>query len=203
MKKIIRVSAAVAVTSALFTAQAAMAYQAGDFFVRGGYAKVAPTSDNGDVAGSELDVSDERGFTYGVGVLVTDNIGIELNSSEAFEHDLSTSALGPLGSIERTPINLLANYYFLGGTGASVQPYIGVGVNYTTYSDEELAGLDIDDSWGAIGQFGVDLAITNFLMLNGAISYADVEADASLNGSGIGTADVDPVTIGGGITLRF
>nr|WP_298412142.1 OmpW family outer membrane protein [uncultured Halomonas sp.] len=203
MKKAVRVSAVVVAASAIFAAQAAMAYQAGDFFLRGGYAKVSPTSDNGDVAGSELDVSDERGFTYGFGYLFTDNIGIELNSSEPFEHDLSTSALGPLGSIERTPINLLANYYPLGGTRASVQPYIGVGVNYTIYSDEELAGLDIDDSWGATGQLGVDLAVTDFLMLNVAANYADVEADASLNGSGIGTADVDPVTFGGGITLRF
>ena len=186
MNKATLFSAAVIATSGLMATQTAMAYQAGDIFVRGGVAQVEPTSDNGNLNGAELDVSDERGFTYGFGYLLTDKDGVER-----------------IGSVDRTPVNLLANYYPLGGTRGKVQPYVGVGVNYTTYSDEELSGLNIDDSWGAIGQVGVDLALTDYLLLNGSVSYSDVEADASLNGNGIGTADIDPVTIGGGITLRF
>lgn len=203
MRQAMSVSATLFAIAGLATTQSALAYQAGDLFIRGGIAQVEPTSDNGNVAGSELDVSDENGFTYGLGYLFTDKVGIELSGSEAFEHDISTAALGALGSVDRMPVNLYANYYPLGGSGGKVQPYVGVGINYTTYSDEELTGLDIDDSWGATGQIGVDLALTDYLMLNGSVSYADVEADASLNETGIGTADVDPVTIGGGITLRF
>ncbi|WP_136253042.1 OmpW/AlkL family protein [Onishia niordana] len=202
MNKATYLSAAIIATTSLMATQTAMAYQAGDIFVRGGVAQVEPSSDNGNLGGAELDVSDENGFTYGFGYLFTDKVGVELNSSEPFEHDLSLGGAG-IGSVDRTPVNLLANYYPLGGTGGKVQPYVGVGVNYTTYSDEELSGLDIDDSWGATGQVGVDLALTDYLLLNGSVSYADVEADASLNGNGIGTGDVDPVTIGGGITLRF
>ncbi|MAX33666.1 MAG: hypothetical protein CME72_11460 [Halomonadaceae bacterium] len=202
MNKATFFSAALIATSGLMAAQSAMAYQAGDFFVRGGVAKVEPTSDNGKLNGADVDISDENGFTYGFGYLLTDKVGVELNSSEPFEHELSLGGTG-IGSVDRTPVNLLANYYPLGGTGGKVQPYVGVGVNYTTYSDEELSGLNIDDSWGAIGQVGVDFALTDYLLLNGSVSYSDVEADASLNGNGIGTADVDPVTIGGGITLRF
>ncbi|WP_168013628.1 OmpW/AlkL family protein [Halomonas salinarum] len=202
MSKVTYLSAAIIATTSLIATQTAIAYQAGDIFVRGGVAQVEPSSDNGNLAGAELDVSDENGFTYGFGYLFTDKAGVELNSSEPFEHDLSLGGNG-IGSVDRTPVNLLANYYPLGGTSGKVQPYVGVGVNYTTYSDEELSGLDIDDSWGAMGQVGVDLALTDYLLLNGSVSYADVEADANLNGNGIGTADVDPVTIGGGITLRF
>lgn len=157
MNKATLFSAAVIATSGLMATQTAMAYQAGDIFVRGGVAQVEPTSDNGNLNGAELDVSDERGFTYGFGYLLTDKVGVELNSSEPFEHDLSLGGKG-IGSVDRTPVNLLANYYPLGGTRGKVQPYVGVGVNYTTYSDEELSGLNIDDSWGAIGQVGVDLA---------------------------------------------
>lgn len=202
MSKATFFSAAVIATTGLMATQTALAYEAGDFFVRGGIATVHPTSDSGRLAGQELDIADENGFTYGFGYLFTDKIGVELNSSEPFEHDLTLGSTD-IGSVDRTPVNLLANYYPLGGTDSQVQPYAGVGVNYTTYSDEELSGLNIDDSWGAIGQVGVDFALTDYLLLNASVSYADVEADASLKGSNIGTADVDPVTVGGGVTLRF
>ncbi|WP_192034766.1 OmpW family outer membrane protein [Halomonas sp. YLGW01] len=201
MRKATLFSAALIATTGLAATQTALAYQAGDVFVRGGIAQVEPTSDNGNVAGSELDVSDENGFTYGLGYLFSDKVGVELNGSEAFEHDLSLNGSG-IGSVDRMPVNLYANYYPLGGTGGKVQPYVGVGVNYTDYSNAP-SGLSIDDSWGATGQIGVDLALTDYLLLNGSVSYADVEADVSSGSTSLGTGDVDPVTIGGGITLRF
>ncbi|WP_458525501.1 OmpW/AlkL family protein [Onishia taeanensis] len=201
MRKVTFFSAAVIATTGLAATQTALAYQAGDIFVRGGVAQVEPTSDNGQLDGAELDVSDENGLTYGLGYLFTDQVGVELNSSEPFEHDLNLGGAG-IGSVDRTPINLLANYYPLGGTASKVQPYVGVGVNHTEYSNAP-SGLSIDDSWGATGQVGVDLALTDYLLLNGSVSYADVEADVSSGSANLGTADVDPVTIGGGITLRF
>ncbi|HBK36891.1 MAG TPA: hypothetical protein DDZ35_08655, partial [Halomonas sp.] len=62
----------------------------------------------------------------------------------------------------------------------------------------------IDESYGAIGQAGVDLAVTENIMLNGYVSYADVNSDINLDGAGrVGEVDIEPVTVGGGITYRF
>ncbi|KAA0014145.1 OmpW family protein [Billgrantia pellis] len=177
--------------------QAALAYGAGDAFVRGGFAKSDTPSDNGIADGIS---SGETGFTYGAGYLFHDKVGIELNGSEKIEHDVALG--GGTGTIDRMPVNLLVNYYPLGGLDSKVQPYVGAGVNYTRFSGEP-EGIDARRSYGAVGQVGVDLAITDNFMLNGFANYADVDSRITADGERIGTAKVDPMTIGGGVTFRF
>ena len=202
MSKMKLITAAIVSASAFMASQAAMAYEAGDVFVRGGVAQTDTGSGNGNVGGADLNVQSARGFTYGAGYLFSDKVGVELNSSEKFEHDLSAAGASG-GSVDRLPVNLLVNYYPLGGLDSKVQPYVGVGLNYTRFSSEPT-GFSIDESYGAIGQAGVDLAVTDNVMLNGYVSYADVSADINnAAGATIGEVDMEPVTIGGGITYRF
>ncbi|MGM0856991.1 MAG: OmpW/AlkL family protein [Pseudomonadota bacterium] len=197
------VSAAVMTTGLALASQAALAYTAGDVFVRGGVAKTETASDDSSVLGNDLDVESENGYTYGLGYLFHDKFGVELNSGEGFEHDLSTAA-GDAGSVERLPVNALFNYYPMGGIDSRIQPYVGVGVNYTNfYSEDTAADISVDDSYGAIGQVGLDLAVTENVLLNGNISYANVDADINSGGSKVGSVDIDPVTVGGGVTYRF
>ncbi|MGE6607913.1 OmpW/AlkL family protein [Halomonas sp. NPDC076908] len=196
------ISAAVITAGFALASQAALAYNAGDIFVRGGVAQTDTGSGNGNVDGDSLNVQSARGFTFGAGYLVTDKVGLELNSSEKFEHDLNTASAGDIGSVDRLPINLLVNYYPMGGLDSRVQPYVGAGLNYTRFSGEP-ADVSIDESYGIIGQAGVDLAVTQNVMLNGYVSYADVSADINANGVGVGEVDMNPVTIGGGVTYRF
>ena len=202
MSKMKLITAAIVSASAFMASQAAMAYEAGDVFVRGGVAQTDTGSGNGNVGGADLNVQSARGFTYGAGYLFSDKVGVELNSSEKFEHDLSAAGASG-GSVDRLPVNLLVNYYTLGGLDSKVQPYVGVGLNYTRFSSEPT-GFSIDESYGAIGQAGVDLAVTENIMLNGYVSYADVNSDINLDGAGrVGEVDIEPVTVGGGITYRF
>lgn len=202
MSKMKLITAAIVSASAFMVSQAAMAYEAGDVFVRGGVAQTDTGSGNGNVGGADLNVQSARGFTYGAGYLFSDKVGVELNSSEKFEHDLSAAGAS-VGSVDRLPVNLLVNYYPLGGLDSKVQPYVGVGLNYTRFSSEPT-GFSIDESYGAIGQAGVDLAVTENIMLNGYVSYADVNSDINLDGAGrVGEVDIEPVTVGGGITYRF
>ncbi|MBE0490547.1 MAG: OmpW family protein [Halomonas sp.] len=186
--------------------QMALAYSAGDIFVRGGIAQTDVKSNNGDLTADNLrlDVSDERGLYYGVGYLLTNRLGIELSGQENVEHDLNLETLGDIGSVDRMPVNLLVNYYPMGGVDSRVQPYVGAGLNYTRFSGEDTPlPIDVRRSYGAIGQLGVDLAVAQGLMLNGFVSYADVSADVRLGGADIGEAKIDPMSIGGGITYRF
>ncbi|GHE22816.1 OmpW/AlkL family protein [Halomonas urumqiensis] len=204
MSKSTIICSAVISASLLLTSQAALAFGAGDIFVRGGIAKTDTKDQNGtlDVAG-DLNVYNARGLYYGVGYLFTDKIGMELSGQEPVDHILVTGNVGNIGTVDRTPVNLMANYYPLGGMASRVQPYVGVGINYTHFSGEELEGLDVDNTYGVVGQAGVDLAITDNLMLNGFANYADVKADVSLGAAELGEADIRPLTVGGGITYRF
>ncbi|WP_372613529.1 OmpW family protein [Halomonas sp.] len=193
------------ITSAcLIASQASLAYSAADMFVRGGIAKTEITSNNGDLTPDKrrLDASDERGLYYGLGYLFTDRFGIELNGQEQVDHDLTLSG-EPIGSIDRLPVNLLINYYPLGGLDSRVQPYVGASVNYTRFDEAQLADLDVQRSYGAIGQMRLDLAVAQGLMLNGFVSYADVSSAVRQGGTDIGEAKIDPMTIGGGVTYRF
>ena len=200
---------AAGLAAAAFTASSqALAYGAGDFFTRFGVAKVSPKSDNGSLAGGALavDVEDDTRFAFTLGYRFHDKLGVELLAAEPFKHDIKLGGEN-LASTKHLPPTLTLQYYPLGGTEAYVQPYVGVGVNYTRFSSEKIgiegAELDLDSSWGAAGQVGIDLLINDNWALNASAWYIDLETDASVNGIDIGTVKIDPWVIMGGLSYRF
>lgn len=204
-------AAAIAVASVVI-ASPALAYGEGDFFTRLGAAKVNPKSDNGefngDLAGADVEVDDDTGFAFTLGYRFTDKLGVELLAALPFEHDVNVGG-GDIASTKHLPPTLTAQYYPLGGTDSRVQPYVGAGINYTRFFDEEVdvagADLELDDSWGLAGQVGIDLLIDEHWALNAAAWYIDIDTDASVSGSVNADADVeiDPLVVMGGISYRF
>ncbi|XKF16707.1 outer membrane beta-barrel protein [Halomonas sp. BLK-85] len=198
--------AAVAVTAST----QAMAYGQGDFFTRFGAANVDPKNDNGtlDTALGELavDVDDETQFAFTLGYRFHDKLGVELLAALPFEHDIALTG-GNTASTEHLPPTLTLQYYPLGGTEARVQPYVGAGINYTTFDDESVditgVSLDLDDSWGAAGQVGIDLLIDDNWALNAAAWYIDIDTDATVAGDDAGTVNIDPLVVMGGLSYRF
>ena len=211
MRKTLPTLLAAGLAAAAFTTSTqALAYGAGDFFTRLGVAKVAPKSDNGNLdtaLGSlAVDVQDGTNFAFTLGYRFLDNVGVELLAALPFEHDINLNGQN-LASTEHLPPTLTVQYYPLGGTAALVQPYVGVGVNYTRFSSEKLdidgIDLDLSSSWGAAGQVGVDVLIDDNWAINAAAWYIDIDTDASLNGTEVGTVEIDPWVIMGGISYRF
>ena len=187
----------------------AFAYGAGDLFTHFGIAKVSPTSDNGHFGGLDMDVDvdDDTGFAFTLGYRFLDKWGVELLAAEPFEHDIDLNG-NELASTKHLPPTLTLQYYPLGGTQSRVQPYIGAGVNYTHFSDEDLdvGSLDLDDSWGAAGQLGVDLLIDDHWSMNAAAWYIDIDSDATAKVGGQSydtTVHIDPWVVMGGIGYRF
>lgn len=193
MSKIKLLSAAIIASSAFAASQATLAYEAGDVLVRGGVAKTSPEGDASD------DISTENGFAGSVGYMLHDKIGVSLGATDEFEHEFEPGANDT--RFESQPIDLMVQYYPLGGVDSRIQPYAGVGANYTRFSGES-DGLSVDNTWAPKGELGLDLVVTDYLSLNGFASYTDLDADYELNGAS-GQADIDPVTVGGGVTLRF
>lgn len=185
-------------TTTAFGAQSALAYQAGDIYVRAGFEKTDSSSSTFKVDGKKQSVDDDIVFGYGAGYLFHNNFGVELNGSQTAKQELSGH-----GTIESTPVNLMLNYFPLGGHVSRIQPYVGIGVNYTNFDTDSNFDADIDDSWGFAAQVGVDLSIAENILVGMYGHYAEVDPDATINDKDVGGIEIDPLVIGAGLTYRF
>ncbi len=198
MKKV-----ALLVAAALMAPSAAFAHQAGDILVRGGAATVAPTTDSDDFF--DVDSNTQLGLTFSY--MVTDNWGVELLAATPFSHDVSMGG-GEVANVKHLPPTLVAQYYF-GNAQSKVRPYVGAGVNYTFFFDEEglggLSGADVkaDDSWGLAAQAGIDMNVTDKLFVNASAWVMDIDTDVSVGGSYVNTANIDPVVLMFGLGYSF
>lgn len=198
MKKV-----ALLVAAALMAPSAAFAHQAGDILVRGGAATVAPTTDSDDFF--DVDSNTQLGLTFSY--MVTDNWGVELLAATPFSHDVSMGG-GEVANVKHLPPTLVAQYYF-GNAQSKVRPYVGAGVNYTFFFDEEglggLSGADVkaDDSWGLAAQAGIDMNVTDKLFVNASAWVMDIDTDVSVGGSYVNTANINPVVLMFGLGYSF
>ncbi len=171
--------------------------KAGDWLIRGGFMDVDPKSDNLSLSSGNLQVEDDTSFTFNVSYFFTDALAVELQLATPFEHDVDLDGAGRVATIDHLPPTLNVQYHFQYG---AFKPYVGAGVNYTIIYNENTTGaltgtkLELDDSFGLGVQAGMDYSIGNGWYLNGEIRYIDLDSDASLDGAGLGTVEVDPFT---------
>ena len=194
----------------------AAAHEAGDFILRVGAVSVAPdessslisTVNTGALANTKVGVGDNTQVGLNFVYMLTDNIGAEVLAATPFEHDLTAIGLDQygfatrnLGTTDQLPPTLTFNY-FLGDSNSTIRPYLGLGVNYTTFFDKSLSGqarnelaassLDIDDSFGVAYRAGIDWSLSDNWMLNASMWKIDIDTDASFNSAlGKVTADVE------------
>ena len=160
-------------------------------------ASVAPIG--GDVSVDE-DYVPELDISY----FFTDNIALELILATT-DHDVSHSAVGSLGSVALLPPTLTLQYHFT--QNETIKPYVGAGVNYTFFYDEDgVPGLpiDYDDSFGWALQAGVDVKINDNWYWNVDVKKVFLETDVSIaNGAVTADVDIDPWVVGVGFGYRF
>jgi len=198
-----------ALASGLF-AGTAQAYEAGDWIGRVGIWGVFPKSDNLNNVlgtGATLDVDDGYSLGFNVTYMVNPNIGIELLAALPFKHDIDLSGAGRIGETKHLPPTLSVQYHFMPSN--NIRPYVGLGLNYTTFFSEKTTGalsgtsLKLDDSWGLAGQLGVDIDVASNWFVNVDVRYINIETDATVNGVGIGTVEINPWVVGLNIGTRF
>ena len=198
----------------------ASAHEAGDLFLRIGATQVAPdesssvisTTATGPLAGTSVGVDNSTQLGLNLVWMWTDSIALELLAATPFDHDLKASGLDQygfstteLGSSKQLPPTLSALYFF-GSSDSAIRPYIGAGINYTTFFSKDFTsqaatelganGLDLDDSWGFAGRAGIDIELNDNWMLNASVWTIDIDTDASFN-SALGrvnaAVDIDPM----------
>jgi len=220
-------------------APAAQAFQTGDFILRAGVAHVAPdaSSDvitiNGTAAlGNNARVSVDSNTQLGIRAtyMFTNNIGLGLLGATPFKHSINGAgdlgSAGKLGETKHLPPTLTLQYFPMHSSSA-LQPFVGIGVNYTTFFEEKTTGtvadalgstidstkLKLDDSIGIAFEAGVDYMLSENFGLNAAIWWADINTDATItayDASGNFAAEtdkfeveIDPMVYMVGFTYKF
>ncbi|PCH62775.1 MAG: outer membrane protein OmpW [SAR86 cluster bacterium] len=197
----------------------ATAHEAGDWILRIGAVNVAvdassstiSTAATGALAGTAVSVGDNSQLGLNLMYMWSDNIGIEALAATPFEHDISAAGLDQygysttdIGSSKHLPPTFSA-LYFLGNSSSAFRPYVGVGVNYTTFFSTSLSNdaktelgahnLDLDDSFGLTVRAGFDWQLFDNWMLNASVWKIDIDTDASFD-SALGKVkvgvDLDP-----------
>ncbi|MFV0262658.1 MAG: outer membrane protein OmpW [Kluyvera sp.] len=173
----------------------AWAHEAGEFFIRAGSATVRPTEGSDSVLGSlgSFNVSNNTQLGLTFTYMATDNIGIELLAATPFRHKVGTGPTGNIATVHQLPPTLMAQWYF-GDAQSKLRPYIGAGINYTTFFDNDfnntgkeagLSDLSLDDSWGAAGQVGMDYLINRDWLINMSVWYMDIDTNVKFKANGV------------------
>lgn len=229
MKKQLAVAALAVLGSA--GAVTVPAHEAGDLILRAGITNVDPGGDSDAVVlptdpetvlPSGVDVADDTQLGLMGTFMVSDRWGVELLASTPFDHDIDQPDLAiAAGSTRHLPPTLSFQFYPRGGK-PGWQPYLGVGVNYTYFFDEDVspaltdalgavlgastASLDLDDSLGLAAQAGVDVPLNDRWLLNAGVWYIDIGTTADVT-TDVGTVsfdvDIDPWVYNIGIAYRF
>lgn len=223
MKKVLTMALAVAMASGSVLVQA---YEQGDWVLRAGATTVSPDTDSDKIDPSlplEVKIKSDTALGLIPLYMITDNFAVELLAATPFEHDIKIDHT-PVraGSTKHLPPTVSVQWHPRGGK-SGWQPYIGLGVNYTGFFDEDVhpdlinflgvddADLDLDDSWGIAAQAGMDIPFGEHWALNFALWYINIETEAEITGKVDGAqvaqvkfdVDVNPWVYNIGVAYKF
>jgi len=189
--QILLVAAALAVVA---LSPAANAHEQGDWLLRVGVGHVDPKSNNGAVASVDSGTALVFNGTY----FFTPNVGFEILAATPFSHDIKLASDGTkVGETKHLPPTFSLQYHF--DTASEFNPYVGLGLNYTLFFDEETTGplsassLKLDDSVGIAAQIGADFAVSEKMSLNFDVRWIDINTDAELDGAALEEVEIDPM----------
>ncbi|MBB1332711.1 outer membrane beta-barrel protein [Pseudoalteromonas sp. SR44-5] len=146
---------------------------------------------------------------------------LELVAATPFSHEVNGAgglAGNKIADIKQLPPSLIAQYHFLESTSA-FRPFVGVGINYTVFFDEQpsaalktVLGTDnvevkLDNSFGFVAQAGFNYMLDQNWGVHAMVSIMDIETDATVYAGGkqalTSTVKIDPVVAMLGVKYAF
>ena len=168
----------------------------------------ATTSINGDV-----DISDEWVPSLQIEYFFTDNVSMELLCCVA-THDVQAVATDVgtvnLGEVTHFPPTLTVKYRWT--DFGPFEPYVGAGLNYTAFIDDEtppsppVNGIDYDSSFGGALQAGFDYRLDDHWALNFDVRRIWINTEVNIDttlGPVTADVDIDPWVVSTAIGYRF
>jgi outer membrane protein len=175
--------------------------------VKVGFSGVLPNEE--DNAGLNIEITDEAVPTLQLEWYFTDQISVEALCCLA-PHTISAPGLGDVGDVTLFPPTITAKYHF--NTDGAVQPYVGAGVNFTAFIDEDIAlagfrAMELEESFGGALQVGVDFPLSERASINVDVRRIWIDTEATLTpdtGAPLRVeVDIDPWVVGVSYGYRF
>jgi outer membrane protein len=198
--------AVLAVLGAASTLAAAQSADSGDWIVR--LRATYLQSDNKDSTGLGLSINDKTLPEIDITRFFTPQIAAELVLTVPQRQTISAGG-APIGTLKHLPPVLSLQYHFTGLPVA--RPYVGVGLNYTHFSDVQFDAATTaalhptieKDSFGASLQAGADFPLGGGWLANVDVKKVQIATDVSSAGTKVGTFKVDPWLWSIGVGRRF
>ena len=160
------------------------------------------------IPGADVDISTSVVPELDITYFFTPNLAAELILGVTPHRVKGTGALAGtrIGDAWLLPPTVMLQYHFTGL--GNVKPYVGAGVNYTVFFNEEAKGnftkFDLDNTFGFALQAGVDIMLDKHWGINFDVKKLFLEPKVNVNnGLVTGKVKIDPWLIGTGVTYRF
>ena len=193
----------------------ALAYEAGTWVLRAGVGVVAPDSDNLVLDPDTIvNVDDGTSLTLMGTYMFSPNWAFDVLASWPFNHDIKLGGV-KIAETDHLPPTFSLQYHFL--PDGTFQPYVGAGVNYTTFFNSDvtqdltdalgITDIDLDDSFGLALQFGGDFLLGDRWLINADVRWIDIESDLTasdgVTSEEVGTVKIDPWVYSINVGFRF
>ncbi|MEN8720852.1 MAG: OmpW family outer membrane protein [Oceanococcaceae bacterium] len=159
--------------------------------VRAGIAHVAPQSSASNTDAGSIQVGDGSNLSLNLRYAFTPKWSIDVLGALPFEHDIRVGG-DEVASTKHLPPTVSGLYHF--GVPGALDLYVGGGINYTFFMDEQVDGADLslEDSIGLAGMVGMTYALGHVWSFGADLRYISIETDAAVNGGDIGTVEINP-----------
>lgn len=144
-------------------------------------------------------------FTY----FFTKNYAVELVLTYPQQHDVNLTGVGKIGTVTHLPPVLSFQYHYP-IEKCPVTPYIGLGVNYTLITDDNLSagGTKLTVTKNSVGLAygaGLDYKINDRFSINLDFKHVNIHTNVKVKASGaiLTNADINPNLVSLGIGYRF
>jgi outer membrane protein len=173
-----------------------------------------------------VNVDDGTSLTLMGTYMFSPNWGFDILASWPFKHDINVSIIdnvdptfdpisAKVAETEHLPPTFSLQYHFL--PDSTFQPYVGAGVNYTTFFSTDvtqtltdltgITDIDLDDSFGLALQFGGDFLLGDRWLINVDVRWIDIESDLTVSdglvSAEFGTVKIDPWVYSVNLGFRF
>ena len=214
------------VALALVAGSAAQAQSAGTWMARVGAIGLYPQVSSGDLSppafpNTQTDVSSDWTLGGGITYMITDNWSVDVPLALPFTHTLTgagaIAGVGTIGTTKALPLTVWGQYRF-GEAKAAFRPYLGAGLTYAYFYDENatntlnaLSGgtpsnpttFSIESKFALGVQAGATYAFNERWFLDGMVGYTWLKNTTTLSTGQTQPMTLNPVSVAISVGYKF
>ena len=214
------------VALALVAGSAAHAQSAGTWMARVGAIGLYPQVSSGNLSppafpNTQADVSSDWTLGGGVTYMITDNWSVDVPLAFPFTHTLTgagaIAGVGTIGTTKALPLTVWGQYRF-GEAKAAFRPYLGAGLTYAYFYDENatntlnaLSGgtpsnpttFSIESKFALGVQAGATYAFNERWFLDGMVGYTWLKNTTTLSTGQTQPMTLNPVSVAISVGYKF